>query len=116
MIADISDAHELATGVRQEGMFFGGMAFAGKAASGLGHSLAGIFIDLINFPVDVAPGEVSRDVLHQLAWLYGPGVGLIGLIAVGIFARYDLTRARIHEIQAVLITRSRRDGIHPARQ
>lgn len=36
MIADIADMHELATGHRQEGMFFGGLAFAGKTASGLG--------------------------------------------------------------------------------
>lgn len=115
MVADISDAHELATGMRQEGMFFGGMAFAGKAASGLGHSLAGIFIDLINFPVHVAPGAVSIDVLHQLAWLYGPGVGLIGLIAVGIFARYDLTRARIHEVQSLLNRLDRHNGLHSAR-
>ncbi|MEH6579732.1 MAG: MFS transporter [Amphritea sp.] len=108
MIADISDDHELATGLRQEGMFFGGMAFAGKAASGLGHSFAGIGIDLINFPTEAIPGAVSDEVLRNLAWIYGPGVGLIGLLAVAIFSRYSLTRARIDRVQIEL--RTRRDA------
>ncbi|ELR66468.1 hypothetical protein C942_04166 [Photobacterium marinum] len=108
MIADISDEHELTTGQRQEGMFFGGMAFAGKAASGLGHSFAGIGIDLINFPTESVPGEVANDVLQHLAWIYGPGVGLIGLLAVTIFFRYPLTRAHIERVQIEL--RTRRDA------
>jgi Na+/melibiose symporter-like transporter len=112
MIADISDDHELGTGLRQQGMFFGGMAFAGKAASGLGHSVAGIGIDLIGFPKDVVAGEVAPQALTQLAWLYGPGVGLIGLAAVIIFLRYGLTRARIEQVQAAL--RSRRAGVSVA--
>lgn len=102
MIADISDEHELNTGLRQQGMFFGGMAFAGKAASGLGHSVAGVGIDLIGFPKDVTQGEIATETLQQLAWLYGPGVGLIGLVAILIFTGYGLTRSRIEQVQAEL--------------
>ena len=105
MIADISDEHELVTGLRQEGMLFGGMAFAGKAASGLGHSFAGIGIDLINFPTEAVPDEVANEVLQKLAWLYGPGVGMIGLLAVTIFLRYPLTRACVERVQIELRTR-----------
>ena len=31
MLADISDEHELRTGRRQEGIFFGALSFSGKA-------------------------------------------------------------------------------------
>ena len=36
MMGDIADEHELATGRRQEGIFFGVVSFSGKAASGPG--------------------------------------------------------------------------------
>lgn len=102
MIADISDIHEFSTGQRQEGMFFGGLAFAGKAASGLGHSIAGVAMDMIQFPTDAEPGAVASEMLRDLALIYGPGVGVIGLIALIIFSRYTVTRARIIKIQTAL--------------
>jgi len=105
MIADIGDEQELVTGLRQEGMLFGGLVFAGKAASGLGHSVAGLGIDAIGFPVDAVPESVSAEVLRHLALIYGPGVGLIGLLAVGLFSRYRLTRNRIEQVQRQLIHR-----------
>lgn len=105
MIADITDEHELLTGRRQEGLFFGGLTFAAKTASGLGHMLAGLAMDLIGFPLDAAPGSVASDVVWALGLIYGPGVGVLGLLAVVVFARYALTRERLAAIQATLAQR-----------
>ena len=110
MIADICDEQELATGLRQEGMLFGGLVFAGKAASGLGHSVAGLGVDAIGFPVGAEPGTVSASVLRDLALIYGPGVGLIGLLAVILFSRYRLTRVRIEQVQHQLNHRREATG------
>jgi glycoside/pentoside/hexuronide:cation symporter, GPH family len=103
--ADIADVHELGTGHRQEGLFFGGLAFAGKAASGLGHAVAGIGVDLIDFPGDPALGGVTPGKLLDFALLYGPCVGSIGLMALLVFARFSLDHGQVVEVQRLLAHR-----------
>ncbi len=49
-LADVADEHELATGRRQEGIFYSARTFFSKLTSGLGHLLAGIAIDVIGYP------------------------------------------------------------------
>ncbi|HKX45158.1 MAG TPA: MFS transporter, partial [Planctomycetota bacterium] len=46
MMADITDEDEVLHRQRREGIFFGALSFAGKAASGLGTVIAGIVYDL----------------------------------------------------------------------
>ena len=102
MMADLADEHEYDTGLRQEGIFFGALAFSGKASTGLGHMLAGAAIDLIGFPENAAPGSVSPEIIRHLAILYGPG--MIAALAIGAlyFTRYDLSRERVGEMQRKL--------------
>ena len=102
MMADLTDEHEYATGRRQEGIFFGALAFSGKASSGLGHLIAGVAIDLISFPPNADRGSVAPDVVHHLGMIYGPGTILILIVGVVYFARYQLTAARVSEMQKVL--------------
>lgn len=109
MMADIADEHELSVGRRQEGVFFGALAFAGKSASGLGHGIAGLGIDAIGFPRDAAPGAVPHEVLVDLAILYGPGIMLLAVVAFGFLTRYRLDRTRHAEILAELQARRSRD-------
>jgi Na+/melibiose symporter-like transporter len=90
--ADVADDHELKVGLREEGMLFGFIFFAMKTASGLGKFIAGITIDLINFPADVQPDEVPLETLSQLGILYGPGVGVVALVAFFVYAQYDINR------------------------
>ena len=47
LIADMADEHELETGRRQEGIFFGAQAFITKALYGLGVTIAGIGLGAI---------------------------------------------------------------------
>jgi len=102
MMADIADEHELKTGKRQEGIFFGALTLAGKSASGLGHGVAGLAIDLIAFPHKAVPGEVASEKLAALGILYGPGIAFLAVIAVAFMAGYALNNERHAAIMARL--------------
>jgi Na+/melibiose symporter-like transporter len=104
-LADIADDHELLTGRRQEGMFFAARTFFGQLSSGLGHLLAGLSIDLINFPKGAKPGHVAEDVLFKLGLIDGPLASLPAIIALFFYARYQITKQRHAEIQRELAAR-----------
>ncbi len=105
MMADIADEHELQSGRRQEGVFFAGLIFAVKATSGLGQFIAGAALGFIDFPANAIPGTVPEDIVHRLAFLYGPGLSLIVIVAIVIMSRYRIDRARHSEIVAALAAR-----------
>jgi Na+/melibiose symporter-like transporter len=98
MMADIADEHELKTGRRQEGIFFGALAFAGKSASGLGHQVAGLGIDAIGFPMHAVPGQVPHEVINRLGILFGPGIAIFAVISIFFLARYRLNRGAHEQI------------------
>ena len=104
-LADIADESELETHRRQEGIFYAARSFFAKASSGLGHLLAGIAIDVINFPVGAEPGTVPADVVFKLGLIDGPIAVIPGIVAVFFYVRYNLTRARHAEIQELLRAR-----------
>ena len=106
-LADIADEHELHTHRRQEGIFYAARSFFAKASSGLGHLLAGIAIDIIDFPVGAEPGTVDPEIIFRLGLIDGPIAVVPGVIAVFFYLRYNLTRRRHTEIQAQL--KARRD-------
>jgi Na+/melibiose symporter-like transporter len=105
MMADIADEHELDTGRRQEGIFFGALTFAVKVTSGLGQFVAGWGLDLIHFPARAAPGTVAPATVDALAVLYGPGLSVIAVIAIAVLSRYRIDRRRHEEIMRGLLER-----------
>lgn len=106
MMADIVDEQELGTGLRQEGIFSGGITFAGKATTSLGLVIGGTLLDLfIGFPRGAAPGEVEQDTLFLLAFSDGIAVPALNLIPFLLLLRYSLTRDRLQQIQQQLNTR-----------
>lgn len=72
MIADIVEDSQKNTGRRSEGLFYAGQSFAGKVVNGFGVFATGIILSIINFPKDVAPGEVPQEILNNLAYIYTP--------------------------------------------
>lgn len=102
MLADLTDEHELDTGRRQEGVFFGALAFAGKSSSGLGTFLAGLGLDVIDFPRQAEPGSVDPETVTALGILYGPGIAVLAVLALVFLTRYRIDRHRYEEISAQL--------------
>jgi len=112
MMADAADEHESIFGTRREGLYFAGLNFSAKAASGLGALLAGVGLDLIGFPTNLAAHggiglHIPPDVLRDLGLIYGPGVAAIYAIATLVFIRYRLDRPAYAAIQSLLEARRR---------
>jgi len=106
MMADITDEDELQNAQRREGIFFGALSFASKAASGLGTVLAGIVYDVsgLHRGLDPADAPANAEVVLGLS-IGGITLTLVALSAL-IFARYDLTRERHAEIRDALDARA----------
>ena len=107
-LADIADEHELATGRRQEGIFYASRSFFAKASSGLGHLIAGVALDLIRFPQGAEPGSIDPDVIFNLGIVDGPIAVIPGLLAVLFYLQYGLTKDRHAEIQEELRERHKK--------
>ena len=102
MIADVTDATEAETGERHEGLFAAVIAFVIKATSGLGTLLAGIVLDVVGFPRNVAanaPAEAISLVQGDPAQgqALGAAVGVLILVlfvaSVACLMCYPLRRA-----------------------
>jgi GPH family glycoside/pentoside/hexuronide:cation symporter len=105
MMADAADEHEQLFGRRREGLYFAGLGFANKAATGLGVLLAGVALDLIRFPKDIGRtvgAVLPHDVQVKLVVVWGPLAAVVAVISMMIFASYGITRARHAEIAASL--------------
>jgi GPH family glycoside/pentoside/hexuronide:cation symporter len=97
MAADAADEHEHLFFARREGLFFAGLSFASKAAAGGGTLIAGVLLDLVGFPSNVAAhgGEhlvVSHATYVGLGIIHGPVAGLGTLIAAVLLIGYRLDK------------------------
>ena len=85
------------------------MSFAGKATSGLGGLVAGVSLDLIDWPQGEAirtAADVDPEIIVRLGLLFGPGVAVFGLFAaVWMFTFYRLDRDAHAAILVELKTR-----------
>ena len=97
MMADAADEHEHLFGARREGLYFAGWAFASKAAIGGGTLVAGLVLQAIAFPTDLAKtgGTVQALPEHMstmLGFFFGPGSALLTVGAVLLTWMYRLDR------------------------
>jgi glycoside/pentoside/hexuronide:cation symporter, GPH family len=114
MMADAADEHEHLFGARREGLYFSGLGFAAKAASGLGVLVAGFALDLIGFPHDAGRSGVvlSAGVLDRLILAWGPGAALVAAAGILVFAPYAITRER-HDVIAAELRARRAVSVGP---
>ncbi len=105
MMADAADEHEYLFGRRREGLYFAGLGFAGKAATGLGVMVAGAALDMIHFPRSLGAGAgatLAEGLQVGLVAIWGPVPAIIAIISLAILASYGITRAAHDKIAAAL--------------
>lgn len=110
MLADAADEHEFLFGSRREGLYFAGLTFSAKAAIGLGSLIAGVALDAINFPRDLAKigdTHIPQAAAQNLGLIFGPGAGFIALTSAAVLVFYRLDAKRYREIQTELARRKR---------
>ena len=108
MMADAADEHEYLFSARREGVYFAGITFSAKAASGLGLLIGGIALDLIGFPHGAAAATAAAVPLATVVRLgitYGPGAALFTAVSVAVLIGFRLTRADHARILADLKSR-----------
>ena len=99
--------NELATGLREEGLFYSARAFFAKASYSFGHFFAGVLLDVfVRLPFEAVPGELDQDVLTRMGIIAGPFMGLSALVALFVYSRYRLDRRRHAEIIAEIDARA----------
>lgn len=101
MLADIADEHELKTGKRQEGIFFAAASFATKTTSGIGSFIAGVSLDLIDWPRGAhiqSAADIPAETLGQLALIYGPILAAFAVFNVLLNLQVKMTREDHEEI------------------
>ena len=102
LLADIADEHELATGMRQEGVMFSAAFFAAKFISGFGYLVAGPFLDIIGLEAGALPGETPGSVTLGLGLIMGPGLALLMLVPLWVSLKLNLTMASQLAVQTAL--------------
>ncbi|MBV9540413.1 MAG: MFS transporter, partial [Alphaproteobacteria bacterium] len=110
MMADAADEHELLFGARREGLYFAGLSFSTKAASGLGGLISGVALSLIGFPADLASkggdkAHIALSTINDLGLVYGIVPGAMTTACIVFTILYRIDRKAHAEIQAKLQAR-----------
>lgn len=92
MMADVAHDQFLRTGRNQQGILFAAVALSGKLGSAGGHFLAGVGIDVMQFPLQSDPGQVAPHLIARLGLLSLLSAPLV-LAGVYAFVRYRISRA-----------------------
>lgn len=102
---DAADEHEHLFGTRRESLYYAGLNLSAKAAGGLGGLIAGISLDLIHFPTNIAAhagAAIPAATVRNLGLIFGPGGGAIYATSIIVFLFYRLGPAKHAQIQAEL--------------
>ena len=101
IIPDIVDENEHRTGLRQEGMFSAGIAFAGKSTAALGLFVGGLLLEwVVAFPVQTQPQTLNPDLIVRLGVIDGILVPAFSIIPILLLRQYRLTRVQLKTIQS----------------
>jgi glycoside/pentoside/hexuronide:cation symporter, GPH family len=108
IIPDAADEHEHLFGTRRQGLYVAGWAFATKAATGGGLLIAGLVLQLIDFPAEVTASAAATVPARTAAWLAfaaGPGSALLAMLGTALVLFYRVDRKAHAGIMADLVAR-----------
>lgn len=106
MMSDVVEAAEEQTGRREEGLFFAGILFMQKSASGVGIFLAGFVLQLAEFPIGVVAGRVPVAALDRYTLLFVLVTLTLAVIGCIVVARFPFGEAEHEARLAKLAVRS----------
>jgi glycoside/pentoside/hexuronide:cation symporter, GPH family len=92
MMSDVVEASEERTGRREEGLFFAGLLFVQKCASGLGIFIAGLILAAAGFPENARAGAVPESVLDGYTLLLVVTTLFLATCATLVFLRFPFGR------------------------
>jgi glycoside/pentoside/hexuronide:cation symporter, GPH family len=110
IVPDAADEHELLFGTQRQGLYFAGWSFATKTATGAGVLIAGVALQLVNFPAHISEQDTAVALPERMmAWLaiaHGPAASLLSLAAVALMLLYRIDKRRHARIIADLTERT----------
>lgn len=105
IVADLTDEHELAHGVRQEGSYFAVINFVSKLATVVGPLYGGLALDWVGLAAGMRPGDVPDATREGLVYALGLGVLPALLLALLAIARVHTSEENLHAVQAAIAAR-----------
>ncbi len=93
IVGDIAGEHEVRSGSRREGVFFGSLNFIEKAFDAVGNMLAGFAIDFIRLNPNSKPDEVPAEILTRFGTVYS-AFALISFFSLWAFLYYNIDREK----------------------
>ena len=109
MLADVVEDHAVRTGQHTAGVFFAASSFMQQCSAGLGIMMAGLVLELSQFPAQVAVSDVTRAMEKSLLIHYIPasaGLWIVGALCLLFYPiteashRENVERLRSREAQA----------------
>ena len=93
MLADVVEDHAVRTGQHTAGVFFAASSFMQQCSTGLGILVAGIILELSNFPEQVAVSDVTTAMEKSLLIHYIPASAGLWIIGAMFLLFYPITEA-----------------------
>lgn len=93
MASDVVEAAQEQSGKRTEGLFFAGLFFVQKFATGTGIFITGMILSLSQFPKPAVPGQVPLPVLDTLMMLQIVVLLTLGSASAYLVSKFPIRRA-----------------------
>ncbi|MEH3159482.1 MAG: MFS transporter [Sphingomonas taxi] len=103
MVADVADAHELATGHNRTGLFFSVFSLASKAGPAIGIGLALPLLAWLGFE---PKGHSAPAALDALKYVFALGPALAHIVSAALIWRFPLDESRHADIRRALDARA----------
>ena len=97
MLADVVEDHAVRTGQHTAGVFFAASSFMQQCSAGLGIFVAGIVLELSQFPEQVAVSDVTVAMEKSLLIHYIPASAGLWIVGALLLLFYPITEAKHRE-------------------